>query len=67
MKKLIVVVALLSFGCLTRVKDTRTVTNTEATHVWFVQANADGNDVVLYCDSHWQGTNQVGCVKPGGQ
>lgn len=66
MHKLIVLVALLSVACV-KVKDTRTITNPEATHVWFVQTGFDGNDSVLYCDAHWQGTNQAGCVRPGGQ
>ena len=30
-------------------RDTRTVTNPEATHIWIVQHD-DGEDLVLYCD-----------------
>jgi hypothetical protein len=46
--KIIFVIAALTAGC-TNVLDTRSLSNADASHAWFVQSE-HGEQAVLYCD-----------------
>jgi hypothetical protein len=44
-------------------RDTGTIHNPEATHVWAFQKDALGNDYVLYCDASWPAAGRPLCVR----
>ena len=44
-------------------RDTLTVHNPDATHVWVFQKDPAGNDFILYCDSGWPASNHPLCVR----
>jgi len=63
-------VGLLASGCgasgVNRIRDVKTVQNTEATHIWIVLQDPTGNDYLMYCDSGWPGAGHPLCLRyPG--
>jgi hypothetical protein len=52
----------LSLMSCSHMRDTKTVANPEATHIWAFQ-NEGGDDLVLYCDSGWPSAGRPLCVR----
>src|SRR5208283_1869175 len=47
----IAVACLTGCGKIIRVRDIATVNGADATHVWFVIYEGNGNDIIVFCDS----------------
>ncbi len=51
-------------GCGVRIRDTQTIhfDDKETSHAWFVMHNANGDDVIVYCNPGWTLSHGPLCI-----